>query len=92
MSYSGNYEMSAMQNFLRSNMKSMGEIIGSLDAPDLGQRFSENFIRLEQGRVNEMIFYEVNSMFPTSYTKMMVLGEYFLCRYVSRRLKKDCST
>lgn len=79
--------MSVFPNLLRRAMASIGETIGSLETIDLAQRFSENSIRLEQGRVNEMVFYEVHSQFSTSYTKMMALGEYFLYRYVSRRFK-----
>ena len=64
-------------------MTGIGVTIGSLDHNDLEERFSKNFARLEHGRVNEMVFFEVNSKFPPSYSAMMATGEYFLNRYVS---------
>ena len=45
------------------------DVIGELDAADLAERFDEALMRIENGRVNEMMHYEVMGKFPTAYSR-----------------------
>ena len=52
-------------------MKIVKGTLWSIDTIDLGEMFRQRSVRLEHGRVNEILFYEVYSEYPTSYTKML---------------------
>ena len=64
-------------------MSNVPEVIKGLETMDLDSRFKEKIIRIEHGRVNEIMLYEMYEKFPTSYSEMMMKGDYFLNRYVS---------
>ena len=68
---------------LETRMVGVPRVIKTLEGVDLAKRFEENFIRLENGRVNEILYHEVYSKIPTSYVKMLLEGDYFVNRYVS---------
>ena len=72
-------------------MKIVKGTLWSIDTIDLGEMFRQRSVRLEHGRVNEILFYEVYSEYPTSYTKMLTSEDYFLHRYVSvtEQVEKD---
>ena len=54
----------------------------SLDIADLAMRFDEHWTRIQGGRVNEMLFYEVERIFPSNYS-MIVASDDLHYRYVS---------
>ena len=56
--------------------------IGLLENDDLSDKFRTMSFRIEQGRVNEPLFYELNGFHPTQYSLMA--SQYEGHRYVSR--------
>ena len=75
----GSYEGNSIEN--QKNMD-IAKAIGGLDMSELDEKIHNNSLRIENGRINEMVFREVEGHFPTSYSALIGRAGVFY-RYVS---------
>ena len=51
------------------------QAVGSVDISDLAERFFDRWDRIEVGRQNELLAFEVDGIFPTNYSMMHYQAE-----------------
>ena len=70
------------KNNLIDELQEIPKAIKNLDVTDLSRRFSRLFTRVEAGRKNEMMFYEMRGIFPSNFSQLIGTKEVHY-RYVS---------
>ena len=53
------------------NLSGIAGVLSSLSSSDMTKKFAEHRIRFENGRVNEIMNYEVDGYLPSVYSEMI---------------------
>ena len=55
----------------REDWSKVSKVIGTLDINDANERFQKRMDRIVHGRANEMLYYEINHIFPSLYAELV---------------------